>query len=109
MRTIPAIFTTLAMGLVIYGSGRAFLFQVDVQNTPAGVAWFEFLGRGTLLGLPMPIVAFAVLAAASWAVLPGRTGFGRFIYATGDNPAAARITGFAAAPTDRGAVCRERG
>ena len=31
---VPAIFTTLAMGLVIYGVGRAWLFEVDVQNTP---------------------------------------------------------------------------
>ena len=43
---IPAIFTTLAMGLVVYGAGRAWLFQIDVQNTPAGIAWFDFLGRG---------------------------------------------------------------
>ena len=94
---IPAIFTTLAMGLVIYGSGRAFLFQIDVQNTPAGVAWFDFLGRGLLFGLPMPIAAFAVLAALI-ALLLLRTRFGRFIYAAGDNPLAARITGLPLRP-----------
>jgi ribose transport system permease protein len=94
---IPAIFTTLAMGLVMYGSGRAFLFQIDVQNSPAGVAWFDALGQGAFLGLPMPIVAFAVLAALVALVLM-RTRFGRFVYAAGDNALAARITGLPLRP-----------
>ena len=94
---IPAIFTTLAMGLVMYGSGRAFLFQIDVQNSPAGVDWFDFLGQGAFLGLPMPIVAFAVLAALVALVLM-RTRFGRFVYAAGDNALAARITGLPLRP-----------
>lgn len=94
---IPAIFTTLAMGLVVYGSGRAFLFQIDVQNTPAGIDWFEFIGRGSMLGLPMPIVAFAALAGLM-ALLLLRTRFGRFVYAAGDNPLAARITGLPLRP-----------
>ena len=33
---IPAIFTTLAMGSIVYGIGRTFFFQIDVQNAPAG-------------------------------------------------------------------------
>ena len=66
---IPAIFTTLAMGLVAYGAGRAFLFQIDVQNTPAGIEWFNFLGTGVVLGIPMPIVSFGTLAALLAAVL----------------------------------------
>lgn len=90
--TIPAIFTTLAMGLMVYGIGRAWLFQVDVQNTPAGAEFFNLLSRATVLGVPMMIVAFAVLAAVVWALLKW-TRFGRFIYATGDNPAAARVAG----------------
>lgn len=94
---IPAIFTTLAMGLVVYGSGRAWLFQIDVQNTPSGVGWFEFLGRGTVLGLPMPIIAFAVVAAAVAYALR-RTRFGLFVYAAGDNALAARITGLPLRP-----------
>jgi ribose transport system permease protein len=89
---IPAIFTTLAMGLAVYGAGRAFLFAIDVQNVPGGEAWFSFLGTGSVLGLPMPIVAFALLALAVWALLRF-TRFGRFVYATGDNLQAARIAG----------------
>ena len=89
---VPAIFTTLAMGLMVYGIGRAFFFNIDVQNVPAGVDWFSFLGTGSLLGLPMPIIVFALLALAAWLALR-YTRFGRFVYATGDNLQAARITG----------------
>lgn len=94
---IPAIFSTLAMGLVAYGAGRAFLFQIDVQNTPSGVEWFSFLGSGAVLGIPMPIVAFGALAALL-ALLLRRTRFGRFVYAAGDNAVAARITGIPLRP-----------
>jgi len=90
--TIPAIFTTLAMGLMVYGSGRAWLFQVDVQNTPANSAFFDLLARATIFGVPMMIVAFAALALLVWALLKW-TRFGRFVYATGDNPSAARVAG----------------
>ena len=89
---VPAIFTTLAMGLVIYGVGRAWLFEVDVQNTPNDSAFFQFLSDAKLLGLPLPIVLFALLALVLWALLRW-TRFGRYIYASGDNPAAARNAG----------------
>jgi ribose transport system permease protein len=89
---IPAIFATLAMGSIVYGIGRAFFFQIDVQNTPAGYPWFNFLGHGTVAGVPVPILAFAFIAAALHAILR-YTWFGRFLYATGDNPASARVSG----------------
>jgi ribose transport system permease protein len=63
------------------------------QNAPALV----FAGRGTLLGIPMPIVVFAAAALALHAFL-SRTSIGRFIYAQGDNPDAARLTGVALRP-----------
>ena len=89
---VPAIFTTLAMSSVVYGLGRTFFFQVDGQNVPAGNDWFTFIGRGTLLGIPMPAVVFGLLTLAL-NILLKKTRFGRFVYATGDNPQAARISG----------------
>ncbi|MBZ8135125.1 ABC transporter permease [Afifella sp. IM 167] len=89
---VPAIFTTLAMGLIVYGTGRAYLFQVDVQNAPSNYPWFSFLGTGNVLGIPMPIIAVGFLALVMW-VLLRYTRFGRFVYATGDNILAARIVG----------------
>ena len=89
---IPAIFTTLAMGSIVYGIGRTFFFQIDVQNAPVGYSWFNFLGSGRVGGIPVIVVAFAAMALVMFAVLR-ETRFGRFVYATGDNPLAARITG----------------
>ena len=89
---VPAIFTTLAMGLVIYGVGRAWLFEVDVQNTPDNSAFFQFLGNAKLFGLPLPIVLFA-RAGVQPCVQVVWTRFGRYVYASGDNPAAARNAG----------------
>lgn len=89
---VPAIFTTLATGLVVYGVGRAWLFDVDVQNTPSDSPFFLGLGNNSVLGVPLPIIAFGVLALIVWAALRW-TRFGRFVYSSGDNPAAARIAG----------------
>nr|WP_295466504.1 ABC transporter permease [Mesorhizobium sp.] len=89
---VPAIFTTLAMGSIVYGIGRSLFFTLDVQNVPPGNEWFAFLGRGTILGIPMAIIAFGIVAAVLHLVLR-KTRFGRFIYASGDNPQAARIAG----------------
>jgi ribose transport system permease protein len=89
---VPAIFTTLAMGLAVYGVGRAYFFKIDVQNVPDNAGWFSFLGVGRVLGVPVPIIAFAVLAAVVWLLLRW-TRFGRFVYAIGDNLLAARIAG----------------
>lgn len=95
--TIPAIFSTLAIGLMVYGMGRAWLFQVDVQNTPSNSEFFTYLSQGTILGIPMMIFAFGVLSAILWATLKW-THFGRLIYAIGDNPTAARTAGIPVRP-----------
>jgi ribose transport system permease protein len=89
---VPAIFTTLAMGSIVYGIGRSLFFTLDVQNLPPGNEWFSFLGRGTVFGIPMAIVAFGIVAGSLHLVLR-KTRFGRFIYAGGDNPQGARIAG----------------
>ena len=89
---IPAIFTTLAIGLVVYGVGRAYLFNIDVQNIPDNAGGFSFLGVGHVLGIPVPIIAFALFGVLVWLLLRW-TRFGRFTYAIGDNLPAARITG----------------
>lgn len=94
---VPAIFTTLAMGLIVYGTGRAYLFQIDVQNAPSNAPWFSFLGTGNVLGIPTPILAVGALALVMYLALR-HTRFGRFVYATGDNLLAARIAGIPVRP-----------
>jgi rhamnose transport system permease protein len=53
---------------------------------------FTVLGVGTLGGLPIPGLIFAILAVIS-AVVLARTPFGLSIYAIGHNPVAAKYTG----------------
>ncbi len=94
---IPAIFTTLAMGAVIFGFGNAFFFSQDTHNAPGGISWFEGIGYGSLLDIPFTIYIFGVLALIAH-VLLRYTRFGRSIYAMGDNPQAARLSGLAVRP-----------
>ena len=88
---IPAIFTTLAMGSIVYGIGRSW-FPLDVLYVPNDHSWVGYIGQGRLLGLPLPIFVFAALALVVHLLLR-HTRFGRFVYATGDNPASARTVG----------------
>ena len=56
---IPAIFATLAMGTLVYGFGRYFLFDLDVVYMPETARQLLWLGQGTLFGVPVPIFLFA--------------------------------------------------
>ncbi|WP_211233006.1 ABC transporter permease [Solirubrobacter soli] len=53
------------------------------------------LGSGTVLGIPVPVVLVAALALCVGTLL-GRTQWGRWIYAVGGNPEAARRAGIPA-------------
>ncbi len=61
---IPALFSTLAMGTFIYGLGRLKMIPLDVVYVPDGAAWFTHIGQGEFLGVPMPVIVFAGVAAA---------------------------------------------
>lgn len=94
---IPAIFATLAMGIVVYGFGKAFLVPIEAVYVGERNSWFYSIGSGRVLGVPTPVIVFALVAAIVYFFLrylkPGR-----FIYGMGDNPAAARITGMPVRP-----------
>jgi ribose transport system permease protein len=95
---IPAIFATLAMGILVYGFGKTWLVNVDVAYLPQGDGWFYKIGSGLILGVPSSVIVFAGVALLAFLFLrylkPGR-----FIYGMGDNPLAARITGIPVRPT----------
>ena len=55
----------------------------------ADIAW---IANGNVLGVPIPLILLALIAAASWFVLR-YTPFGRDVYAVGDNLEAARLAG----------------
>jgi ribose transport system permease protein len=94
---VPSLFATLATGLLMAGLGQAALFQLDVVQWSPGMAGFERLGQGTILGIPTSIVMFAVACVVVF-VLLRQTRWGAYIYAVGDNPYAARVTGIPSRP-----------
>ncbi|MBC7150670.1 MAG: ABC transporter permease [Rhizobium sp.] len=89
---IPPLFATLATGACVYGFGRFSLIHSDLVYVTPAVGGLVELGQGRLLGIPMPVIAFAVIASLVAALLHF-TKFGRFSYAVGDNYATARVSG----------------
>ena len=92
----PALFVTLAAGFVIYGLAF-WLAPAYVVYAPKDAPGLMFLGAGRMFGIPVPILVFAIAAVAMQLFL-SRTSIGRFIYAQGDNPEAARLSGVALRP-----------
>ena len=94
---VPSLFTTLASGLFLAGLGQAAIFQLEVVQWPQALDAVVWIGRGSLGGIPMPVVMFG-LACALMALLLRRLRAGAFIYAIGDNPLTARATGLPTRP-----------
>ncbi len=87
---IPSLIVTLgwlyigrALAYLLSGGHQYFLTQLDA---------FRWFGNGTILGIPVPFVIFALLSLISWAVLR-LTVLGTHYYATGGNIDAAREAG----------------
>lgn len=89
---IPALFSTLAMGTVIYGFGRLKLVFSEVVYIPEADRWITYIGQGTLFGVPMPVLLFLAIALVVHLFLQ-RTKIGWFLFSMGDNYQTARITG----------------
>ena len=89
---IPAIFTTLAMGSVVYGFGKYFMVTADVIYLPENWKWLSVAVTARPLGIPVPVAIFAATAMLAYIFL-NYVRQGRFVYATGENPVAARTTG----------------
>lgn len=95
---IPPLFATLAMGTLVYGVIRLFVIELEVVYFPEAAEGLRWFGAGRILGIPVPVVAFALIAWAGHLFLR-KTKRGWFIQAMGDNPMAARITGIPMRPT----------
>nr|WP_234902984.1 ABC transporter permease [Ensifer adhaerens] len=87
--SVPAFVATLGMlsaarGMtLIYGGGKP---------VPALTPELRWIGTGNILGIPMPVILLGIVFLASWWILT-RTRFGRYIYAVGGNPHAAKTSG----------------
>lgn len=89
---IPALFATLGMAPLVYGFVRYALVPLYVVYMPPSANDIAWIGGGFISGVPAPILFFALIALLGFAFLRFSKP-GRFIYAIGDNFAAARNTG----------------
>lgn len=95
---VPALFVTLATGLGLFGLARTvFLGGNLIIDSPNRAGFIRSLGTGHVLGIPTPLVIFGVACLVTHLVLT-RTLLGRFVYAHGDNPEAAALTGIPVRP-----------
>lgn len=88
---IPSFIMTL--GMMVMGRGLA-LTIADGQPIGLGeyANAFRWLGRGNLLGLPVPVWILFIVGALAFVTLR-YTAYGRQIYAVGSNTEAARLSG----------------
>uniref|UniRef100_UPI003F58F764 ABC transporter permease n=1 Tax=Mycolicibacterium obuense TaxID=1807 RepID=UPI003F58F764 len=86
---INSLVATLATGSCALGAALWWTNgSIFAENVPAS---FRALGE-RLLGIPLPIVYTVIVCVIAWWVLE-RTPVGRYLYAIGDNPDAARLVG----------------
>lgn len=88
---VHPLIMTLGMSLIVTGCLQVYQRTVLATGAaiPDALAW---LGTGRTLGVPNALVLFVPLAAAIMLGLR-RTGFGRLLYAIGDNETAAHLAG----------------
>ncbi len=89
---VHPLIMTLGMSLVVLGLANVWQLQMVKAGTHVPEE-FRWLGSTVVLGvLPVSLLVFIPLAAV---ILLGlrRSGYGRLLYAIGDNPIAARLSG----------------
>jgi ribose/xylose/arabinose/galactoside ABC-type transport system permease subunit len=89
---LNSLIVTLGMlsaihGLTLTYSGGKNMDIADKQGT-----WFGFFGQEAVMGVPVPVLIFGLLAVVLSVVL-GKTPFGRKTYAVGGNGIAATFSG----------------
>jgi ribose transport system permease protein len=87
---LPSLIATLGMISVVTGLNQWYTKgQAVYGGLPEA---FAVPGRGTLLGIPVPILIMVAIAAVSYLLLE-RTATGRHLYTIGDNKDVARLAG----------------
>ena len=94
---VPSIFATLATGTLMYGAMQYFAVSNDIVQIPRDLHWMLQAVQGSVLGIPNIVLFLVILSLLTWAFLR-LTVWGRYIYAIGDNPFAARATGLPVRP-----------
>lgn len=93
---IPPFIATLGMMTLLRG---CVLIYTKGSPIPVKVDSYKFIGKGTVLGVPVPVIILTVLFVLAHYILT-QTGFGRSIYAFGGNREAARLSGISVKKTE---------
>jgi len=86
---INPLIATLGMMSII--RGFAFVYSGGISHAIVSDE-YGLLGRGRLVGVPVPIIAMLALYVIVWAIMK-YTNFGHYVYAIGDNASACRLAG----------------
>jgi len=86
---IPSLIVTLGMWQITTGAAFNISGGRGITGIPEAVAFF---GQSSIVGVPMPIIIFIIVAVIAYFVL-NHTTFGRHIYAVGGNPVSAWLSG----------------
>jgi ribose transport system permease protein len=89
---LNSLIVTLGMLSAIQGVTLIYSGGQNVDITDQQDTWFAIFGRGSVLGIPTPIVVFLGLALILHVVM-SYTPFGRKVYAVGGNATAATFSG----------------
>lgn len=88
-------FIVTLCGLLFYRGAARFVSNDETKGfgTVAGLDFLRFLANGNLFDIvPMPFVLLIIISLITWVVLH-RSVYGRYLFATGRNPEAARYAG----------------
>ena len=86
---VAPFITTLSLMMIARGLALQLTGGFSIYQLPAALTW---LGQGRSFGVPNTVILLAVLYAAAH-VFMAHTRMGRYIYAVGGNPEAARLSG----------------
>ena len=84
-----ASITTMAMVSIVKGSMLMLTGGYPITET---FVVLDAIGNGYLMGIPVPVVIFALTVLAAWVVL-SKTRFGRYVYSVGGNADVAQMMG----------------
>jgi ribose transport system permease protein len=89
---LNSLIVTLGMLSAIHGLTLTYSGGKNMDIADKAGTWFSFFGQDRIIGIPVPIILFLLLAAVLGTVL-ARTPFGRKVYAVGGNGVAATFSG----------------
>lgn len=87
-------FIVTLCGLLFYRGLARFITNDETKGfgTVGGLDFLRFLANKNLFQIPMPFVVLIIISVITWVVLH-RSVYGRYLFATGRNPEAARYAG----------------